>query len=58
MADPKDILRLVRVAVDASAQIEGEDDDNSFVTKCCEVLQVLERTEVTAQVRQFILLVV
>jgi transcription elongation factor S-II len=48
MADPKDLLRHVRVALDAASQVDVDDDSSANVLRCCDVLKLLQTTPVTA----------
>jgi transcription elongation factor S-II len=47
--DLSDFLRHVRVAVEAAEQVKDVPDANADVTRCCDVLELLWETEVTAE---------
>jgi TFIIS helical bundle-like domain len=48
MADPKDVLRQIRVAKDAAVQAQNDEDGTAHVSRCCDVLKLLQTTAVTA----------
>jgi transcription elongation factor S-II len=47
--DVSDLLRHVRVAVDAAAQAKDSPNADADVARCCDVLELLRETEVTAE---------